>query len=137
MLQGTFNNQKITNKLKFLIIFSNFILKGIQMLSLLVPLLISYLIDSNSYKTSNKQTVQLHEQSLQWLMKIGPKYPQEFKTLMSQTPELRSKLEGAVRSNQQSTSLQKNKNEMQQTSKLNLLQQKPTITLKTDFSNFS
>lgn len=107
------------------------------MLSLLVPLLISYLIDSNSYKTSNKQTVQLHEQSLQWLMKIGPKYPQEFKTLMSQTPELRAKLEVAVRSNQQSTSLQKNKNEMQQTSKLNLLQQKPTITLKTDFSNFS
>lgn len=24
----------------------------------------------------NKYLIQLHEQSLQWLMKIGPKYPQ-------------------------------------------------------------
>lgn len=46
------------------------------MLTLLVPILISFLLEGNQLRTSPKFTVQLHEQSLQWLMKIGPKYPQ-------------------------------------------------------------
>lgn len=111
------------------------------MLTLLVPILISYLIDPNQKfgKNNSKYIQQLHEQSLQWLMKIGPKYPQQFKTLMSQSPELRGKLEIAVRNSQQSTA-QKLKNELQQQNSNktnNSGQQKPTIQLKTDFSNFS
>lgn len=46
------------------------------MLTLLVPVLINYLLEPTQIKVSSKQCVQLHEQSLQWLMKIGPKYPQ-------------------------------------------------------------
>lgn len=46
------------------------------MLALLVPILINFLLEANQLRTSSKICFQLHEQSLQWLMKIGPKYPQ-------------------------------------------------------------
>ena len=46
------------------------------MLTLLVPILISFLLEGNQFRSATKFTLQLHEQSLQWLMKIGPKYPQ-------------------------------------------------------------
>lgn len=49
---------------------------GIQMLTLLVPILISFLLEPNQLRTSSKFCIQLHEQSLSWLMKVGPKYPQ-------------------------------------------------------------
>lgn len=110
------------------------------MLTLLVPILISFLLDSTTIKTSNKQTAQLHEQSLQWLMKIGPKYPAEFKMLMGQTPELRMKLESSIRNQQQNTQSSQNKLKNELTSKLNsqqqAAQQKPSIILKTNFNNF-
>lgn len=46
------------------------------MLTLLVPILIRFLLEGSQQRTSTKFCIQLHEQSLQWLMKIGPKYPQ-------------------------------------------------------------
>ncbi len=107
------------------------------MLTLLVPILINYLLEPHSLKISTKYRVQLHDQSLKWLMKIGPKYPQEFKSLMSQLPELRATLEAAIRNNQL-VSNQKQKMELQNSNnKANVNQLKPTIQLKTDFSNFS
>ncbi|XP_030374893.1 HEAT repeat-containing protein 5B isoform X2 [Scaptodrosophila lebanonensis] len=107
----------------------------IQMLTLLVPVLISYLAEPNKLRTLPKYQRQLHEQALQWLLKIGPKYPQEFKSLMGQTPELRQKLEAAIRNQQQSISIAQKANEAQRSGLL-AKPQKPTIKLKTDFSNF-
>ncbi|XP_033164377.1 HEAT repeat-containing protein 5B isoform X2 [Drosophila mauritiana] len=106
----------------------------IQMLTLLVPVLIGFLAEPSRLRTLPKYQRQLHDQALQWLLKIGPKYPQEFKTLMGQTPELRQKLEAAIRSQQQSINIAQKASEAQR----NLLAkpQKPTIKLKTDFSNF-
>lgn len=46
------------------------------MLTLLVPILITYLVEPTQLKTAKRQAVQLHENSLQWLKKIGPKYPE-------------------------------------------------------------
>lgn len=46
------------------------------MLTLIVPILISYLLDGQVLRSSGKYSLKLHESSLQWLMKIGPKYPQ-------------------------------------------------------------
>lgn len=109
---------------------------GIQLLTLLVPILINYLIEPHQMKMSTKYARQLHEQSLQWLMRIGPKYPQEFKALMGQTTELRVKLETAIRHSQQSTN-EKLKTDMQSSAKQQTNHQKPTIELKTNFSNFS
>lgn len=87
-------------------------------------------------KSSSKYSCQLHDQSLNCLMRIGPKYPQEFKMLMGQSTELRTKLESAIRHSQQNTN-QKLKMEMQASAKTQFNQSKPTIELKTNFSNFS
>ncbi|XP_075146419.1 HEAT repeat-containing protein 5B isoform X2 [Haematobia irritans] len=107
----------------------------IQMLTLLVPVLINYLADPSKLRNLPKYQRQLHEQSLQWLMKIGPKYPQEFKSLMGTSPELRQKLEAAVRCQQQTAAIA-NRVQTAQTRTGLEKQQKPTIKLKTDFSNF-
>ncbi|XP_067647134.1 HEAT repeat-containing protein 5B isoform X3 [Eurosta solidaginis] len=111
------------------------LMQGIQMLTLLVPVLINYLAEPTKLRTLPKCQRQLHEQSLQWLMKIGPKYPQEFKTLMGQTLELRQKLETAIRNQQQSINIANKANELQARGGM-MKPQKPTIKLKTDFSNF-
>lgn len=107
----------------------------IQMLTLLVPVLIGYLAEPSKVRTLPKYQRQLHEQALQWLLKIGPKYPQEFKALMGQKPELRFKLEAAIRNQQQSINLAQKASEAQRNGLL-AKPQKPTIKLKTDFSNF-
>lgn len=107
------------------------------MLTLLVPVLINYLSEPTKLRTLPKYQRQLHEQSLQWLMKIGPKYPQEFKTLMGQSLELRQKLEAAIRNQQQSINIANKANELQSRNGQASKQQKPTIKLKTDFSNFN
>lgn len=104
------------------------------MLTLLVPVLINYLAEPSKLRNLPKYQRQLHEQSLQWLMKIGPKYPQEFKSLMSQSPELRQKLEVAVRC-QKDIAAMASRVQTAQARSLEK-QQKPTIKLKTDFSNF-
>ncbi|XP_035795825.1 HEAT repeat-containing protein 5B-like isoform X2 [Anopheles albimanus] len=119
----------------------------IQMLTLLVPILINYLDDSDDKlstmqgppRSKSKFVSALNDHAIQWLMKIGPKYPQEFKTLMAQAPQLRSKLEAAIKRNQLNASLQKSKSEAANAAARNSAaqQQKPTIQLKTDFSNFN
>lgn len=54
------------------------IFTGIQLLTLLVPTLINYLVDAECvrYDSSTKNQFKLHEFSLQCLLKIGPLYPQ-------------------------------------------------------------
>lgn len=130
------------------------------MLTLLVPVLITYLLEPSELKAAKRQTVQLHDNSLQWLKKIGPKYPevcsmgerqgtclknvflftfQEFKTLMTQSPVLKLKLEQAIR-NSQVASQYSSANNSQSKMKSNMQKiaaPNPTIKLKTDFSNFS
>ncbi|XP_057651452.1 HEAT repeat-containing protein 5B [Diorhabda carinulata] len=104
--------------------------KRIQMLGLLIPVLVSYL--SPEPLIRNKYSQSLNDVSLQWLMKIGPKYPEEFKTMM-QSEELRIKLENTIRNSQSQKCISKNDvNQNQQ-----LQNNTPTIKLKTDFSNFS
>lgn len=108
------------------------------MLTLIVPVLIAFLCDPTKLRSLTKYQRQLHDQSLQWLMRIGPKYPQEFKNLMSQSNDLRQRLEISIRHNQQ----QKSSMNAANTSAVSFNNnekngsQKPTITLKTDFSNF-
>ena len=65
---------------------------------------------------------------------------QEFKALMGKAPELKNKLESAIRcSQQQAANMQKlnDENKENKTSATTTQQQQPTIKLKTDFSNFS
>lgn len=46
------------------------------MLALLVPILISFLLEPTQLRNASKFCIQLHEQSLQWLVKIGPNHQQ-------------------------------------------------------------
>lgn len=106
----------------------------IQMLSLLVPVLVNYLLQNPHEKTLNKYLVSLHDVSLQKLVKIGPTYPKEFKKLMTSSSDLRTKLETAIRRSQQ--------NHIKIKNEVNINNQPlsiptPSIKLKTDFSNFS
>lgn len=110
------------------------ILIGIQMLTLLVPILINFLLEGDKLQHGTKYQINLHQQSFQWLNKIGPKYPQEFKTLMSQSTELKTKLENAVRlSHLQAQMLSRTSEPVKPQFKVLA----PSIKLKTDFSNFN
>ncbi|XP_014295577.1 HEAT repeat-containing protein 5B isoform X2 [Microplitis demolitor] len=107
----------------------------IQMLTLLVPILINFLLEEDKLQHGSRWQISLHQQSFQWLNKIGPKYPQEFKTLMSQSTELKTKLENAVHLNHQQA-----RRHSKQSETIKPLFTKvvtPSIKLKTDFSNFN
>ena len=51
------------------------------MLTLIVPILINFLLESDELQKSSKYQVSLHQQSFQWLNIVGPKYPQVKKRL--------------------------------------------------------
>nr|XP_006814260.1 PREDICTED: HEAT repeat-containing protein 5B-like [Saccoglossus kowalevskii] len=108
----------------------------IQLAALLVPTLISFLLDSNTLPSATKFGHSLHDYSLQRLMKIGPQYPTVFKTIMNTAPDLKSKLEAAVRANQATA---KKAAALAAAHKPKVLQQpaQPSIKLKTNFSNFT
>ncbi|XP_014249011.1 HEAT repeat-containing protein 5B isoform X1 [Cimex lectularius] len=112
----------------------------IQMLKMLVPELVDCLLEGPSLKEANKYCKYLHDQSLSWLMKIGPQFPQEFKTIVSESADLRSRLETAIRRSQETGPNQKIQSNMQQLTNNNEMAnhlQQPTIKLKTDFRNFT
>ncbi|KAL4717408.1 hypothetical protein ACJJTC_017295 [Scirpophaga incertulas] len=68
-----------------------------QLLWVLVPIVMSYLVPAAELPRSAAHIKSLHEFALQWLGRVGPTYPQEFKQMMQQSSELRSRLEEAVR----------------------------------------
>ncbi|KAM7171953.1 HEAT repeat-containing protein 5B isoform 2-T2 [Macrochelys suwanniensis] len=74
----------------------------VQLLALLVPTLISYLLNENAFASASTVLKDLHEFALQNLMRIGPLYPHAFKTVMGAAPELKIRLETAVRASQAS-----------------------------------
>lgn len=71
--------------------FSFCVIAGIQMLTLLVPVLVNCLLEGPALKEANNFNRVLHDQCLQKLMKIGPQYPQvwlsilKFSTVLSYT----------------------------------------------------
>ncbi|XP_015428057.1 PREDICTED: HEAT repeat-containing protein 5B [Myotis davidii] len=99
----------------------------VQLLALLVPTLISYLLDENAFASANTASKDLHEFALQNLMHIGPLYPHAFKTVMGAAPELKVRLETAVRASQAS----KAKAATRQPAPA--VHSAPTIKLKTSF----
>ncbi|XP_071454591.1 HEAT repeat-containing protein 5B [Hetaerina americana] len=110
-----------------------------QLFGLLIPSLISCLLEGVALKEASHSRCLLHEQCLKHLMRIGPQYPQEFKSLMSFRGDLRQKLESAIRSkqsNKNGDSGIRGKESLHHSNALSL-PTRPTIQLKTDFSNFT
>ncbi|XP_067876550.1 HEAT repeat-containing protein 5B [Heterodontus francisci] len=99
-----------------------------QLLALLVPTLISYLLNEKTFSSASTASKGLHELALQDLMRIGPLYPIAFKVVMGAAPELKSKLEAAIRASQASF---RAKAATQQAKPA--VQAAPTIKLKTSF----
>ncbi|KAG8504802.1 HEAT repeat-containing protein 5B, partial [Galemys pyrenaicus] len=99
----------------------------VQLLALLVPTLISYLLDENSFASAITASKDLHEFALQNLMHIGPLYPHAFKTVMGAAPELKTRLETAVRASQA------NKAKAAARQPAPTIHSAPTIKLKTSF----
>ena len=102
---------------------------GTELLSIYLPLLVDLLLDSSVLPGATKISRRQHEHAFQKLLSIGPKYPAPFKTIMSGSPDMKRRLENAVRSNQVNTTA-KTINQPKQSSS------QPKIKLKMDFSNF-
>ncbi|XP_015248713.1 PREDICTED: HEAT repeat-containing protein 5B isoform X1 [Cyprinodon variegatus] len=100
----------------------------VQLLALLVPTLISYLLDENAISSAPPVSKNLHDFALQNLMRIGPLYPAAFKTVIGAAPELKTRLESAIRANQASNKAKAAARQNQPT-----VQAAPTIKLKTSF----
>ncbi|XP_075452758.1 HEAT repeat-containing protein 5B isoform X5 [Ascaphus truei] len=99
----------------------------VQLLALLVPTLISYLLDVNTFSSASPASKDLHEFALQNLMRIGPLYPHAFKIVMGAAPELKGRLESAIRASQES------KAKAASSQPVPTIQTAPTIKLKTSF----
>uniref|UniRef100_A0A3Q2Y5L2 HEAT repeat-containing protein 5B n=1 Tax=Hippocampus comes TaxID=109280 RepID=A0A3Q2Y5L2_HIPCM len=100
----------------------------VQLVALLVPTLISYLLDENAIPTASQASKGLHDFALQNLMRIGPLYPAAFKMVIGAAPELKTRLESAVRANQATSKAKDAARQAQPT-----VQVAPTIKLKTSF----
>ncbi|XP_037638946.1 HEAT repeat-containing protein 5B isoform X2 [Sebastes umbrosus] len=100
----------------------------VQLLALLVPTLISYLLDENAISSASQVSKGLHDFALQNLMRIGPLYPAAFKIVIGAAPELKIRLEAAIRANQASSRAKAAARLAQPT-----MQAGPTIKLKTSF----
>uniref|UniRef100_A0A3Q3VL01 LAA1-like C-terminal TPR repeats domain-containing protein n=1 Tax=Mola mola TaxID=94237 RepID=A0A3Q3VL01_MOLML len=100
----------------------------VQLLALLVPTLISYLLDENAISSAPQVSKGLHDFALQNLMRIGPLYPSAFKVVIGAAPDLKTRLESAIRANQASSRAKAAARQAQPT-----VQAAPTIKLKTSF----
>ncbi|XP_033734296.1 HEAT repeat-containing protein 5B-like isoform X1 [Pecten maximus] len=109
--------------------------RRLTLLSLLMPLLVSFLMNEQTANSMSKSARLLHDEALQRITTIGPRYPEQFRTIMSSQAELKLKLEAAVKLNQASV---RAKQSLEKSAKLPQNQPaKPTIALKTNFSNFT
>lgn len=103
------------------------------MVSLLVPTLVTFLAEPGSTEGSgNKIKHMMHDYGLQRLLHISSQYPNQFRAVMHIAPELKLKLERAVKAHHESERATDEKSVTSSSATL----QKPTIQLKTDFSNF-
>lgn len=112
----------------FLLLIVLMSLLGVQLLALLVPTLISYLLDESAISSAPQVSKGLHDFALQNLMRIGPLYPSAFKIVIGAAPELKTRLESAIRANQASSRAKAAARQAQPT-----VQAAPTIKLKTSF----
>ncbi|KAL0983672.1 hypothetical protein UPYG_G00131120 [Umbra pygmaea] len=103
-------------------------LHRVQLLALLVPTLVSYLLDEHAFSSAPSASKGLHDFALQNLMRIGPLYPAAFKTVIGAAPELKTRLESAIRANQASSKAKAAALLAQPA-----VQAAPTIKLKTSF----
>ncbi|XP_069008944.1 HEAT repeat-containing protein 5A isoform X2 [Embiotoca jacksoni] len=97
-----------------------------QLVSVLLPLLISLLLDENALGSAPAASRSLHEAVLKDLMRLGPEHSAVFRCLITSSPHLKSRLEAAVKGNQESLNAKASSANPSTKSS-------PSITLKTNF----
>ncbi|CAF3738583.1 unnamed protein product [Rotaria sp. Silwood1] len=119
--------------------------ESIRLASLIIPLFINFLPDSTiSLQTINSSNIRLISYIIERIQYLIPIYSNEFRIILQTLPDLRTKLENAIRRQQQFKQLQqqqKDEKESYYLSKhynisLNTSSQTPSLPLRIDFSNF-
>ncbi|GFQ67675.1 HEAT repeat-containing protein 5B [Trichonephila clavata] len=110
--------------------------KKLLIVGLYIPALVSLLIDPDTSQVAPSSRNTVHQCALQQLMKIGPQYPQEFRTVVSKNIRLKNRLEACIRSAHMGSDMNRD-NLSDLESRSSLRTSSPTIKLKTDFSNFT
>ncbi|XP_056249749.1 HEAT repeat-containing protein 5A isoform X1 [Seriola aureovittata] len=98
-----------------------------QLAAILLPLLISFLLDENALGSAPAASRSLHEAALKDLMRLGPQHSAVFRSLIASSPHLKSRLEAAVKGNQESL------NAKASGATRSAAKSSPSITLKTNF----
>ena len=110
-----------------------------QLLVFLIPVLISHLMESASnLEQATKLKLQLHDHSRVKLEEILRRWPEVCKAVLEEHPFLKSKLEAAAKAQAervQAAIAGARDNLLQQ--QQNRMQDKPSIKLTMDFSNFA
>lgn len=75
---------------------------GPKLVAVLLPILVSFLLDENTFVSAPAASRSLHESALQDLMRLGPQHSSVFKMLMASAPHLKARLEAAIKGNQES-----------------------------------
>ncbi|CAF0968829.1 unnamed protein product [Rotaria sordida] len=114
----------------------------IRLASLIIPLFINFLPDSTvSAQKFNQQNLRLISYIIERIQYLIPIYSNEFRIILQTLPDLRTKLENAIRRQQQFKQQQKDEKESNYISKhynlsMNTSSQAPSLPLRIDFSNF-
>uniref|UniRef100_A0A3B4AH64 HEAT repeat containing 5A n=1 Tax=Periophthalmus magnuspinnatus TaxID=409849 RepID=A0A3B4AH64_9GOBI len=103
---------------------------GSVLVSLVLPLLVSFLLDENALSSTPSASRSLHDSALKDLMRIGPQHPVVFRSVMSSYPELKSRLEAAIKVNQEQL---RSKPSSEASPRGQSSAKTPSITLKTNF----
>uniref|UniRef100_A0A6A7FSQ7 HEAT repeat-containing protein 5A n=5 Tax=Hirondellea gigas TaxID=1518452 RepID=A0A6A7FSQ7_9CRUS len=111
----------------------------VELLSVVVSLLVGCLQQQQptTGTTANFGNLSnaLHSSALERLQRLAPQYQQDFRTVMGQRSELRSKLEAAIRGEQAAVAAS-HRTAAAASAASAAASHNPTIKLKTDFSNF-
>lgn len=110
-------------------------LLGVRLASLIIPLFINFLPDSSTTRPNTRLMSYIIER-IQYLIPI---YSNEFRLILQTFPDLRTKLENAIRIQQQvKQQQQKESNTATRNylASINSTAQAPSLPLRIDFSNF-
>lgn len=102
-----------------------------------MPTLVNLLIDPESSQKASQERLAIHACALQQLMKIGPQYPQEFRTVVARNLRLKSRLETCIRAANMGSDMHRDQSPDITSHSTIRTVSSPTIKLKTDFSNFT
>ncbi|XP_028994426.1 HEAT repeat-containing protein 5A isoform X2 [Betta splendens] len=101
-----------------------------QLMAVFLPLLISFLLDENTLGSVSAPSRSLHEAALKDLMRLGPQHSTVFRSLVVTSPHLKSRLESAIKGNQESVNA---KASSANSNNHSSAKSSPSITLKTNF----